>query len=138
RRRHWEWKMEDGKFSIFHHKFFIYRWKWPARNLPAQHRGDLALEQLERDAVLLLGQAITIGVDVEHLVPQLLVIPQHFVDDLLRAANQSRTALDGVLERVEHRLHAPPAHRCQPRLEDRAIRRNGLLRRFGGVMSGGA
>src|SRR3954468_9527690 len=88
------------------------RWKRSARNLPAQHRGDLTLEQLERGAVLLLGQAVAIGVYIEYLVPELLVVPQHLVDDLLRAADQGRTALNGVLERVEHRLHTPPAHPC--------------------------
>src|SRR5262249_37411639 len=47
------------------------RWKRPAGDLPAQHRGDLALEQLERGAMLLLSQAEAIGVNVEHLVPEL-------------------------------------------------------------------
>src|SRR5215467_9501009 len=88
--------------------------------------------------MLLLGQAVAIGVYMEHLVSHLLVVPQYLVDDLLWAADQGRTALDGVLERMEHRLHPPPAHCRQPGLEDRAVRRDGLLRRLGTVVAGGA
>src|SRR5689334_11751704 len=109
-------------------------WKRPARNLPAQYRGDLALEQLERGAVLLLGQAIAIGVHMQHLVPHLRVVPKHLVDDLLWATDQGRTALDSVLDRVEHRLHPPSAHRCEPGLENRSIRRDSFLRRLGAVV----
>src|SRR5262249_10489395 len=86
------------------------RWKRPARNLPAQHRGDLPLDPLGRRAVLLLSQPIPFGFYMEPLVPYLLVVPKPFVDDLLRAADQGRPALDGILERVEHGLDAPPAH----------------------------
>src|SRR5262252_3281611 len=114
------------------------RRKWPARNLSAQHRGNLTLEQFESGTVLRPGQAVAIGVYMEHLVPHLLVVSQRLVDDLLWAADQGRTALDGVLERMEHWLHPPPAHCRQPGLEDRAVRRDRLLRRLGAVVSGGA
>ena len=64
------------------------QWKRPAWNLPAQHRSYLALKQLECGAVLSPGQAVAIGVYMEHLVSHLLVVPKHLVDDLLRAADQ--------------------------------------------------
>src|SRR5262249_4209490 len=103
------------------------RRKWPARNLSAQHRGNLALEQLESGTVLCPGQAVAIGVYMEHLVPHLLVVSQHLVDDLLWAADQGRPAPEGALDRKERRLHPPPAHRRKPGLEDRAVRRDRLL-----------
>jgi hypothetical protein len=102
-------------------------WKRPARDLPAQHWSDLALEQLERGAVLFPGEAVTVGVYMEHLVPHLRVVPKYLVDDLLRAADQGRTALDGVLEGMEHWLNTAPAHCRQAGLEYRAVRRDGVL-----------
>ena len=59
---------------------------------------------------------------MQHLVAQLLVVPMHLLNDLLRAADQSRTALDRVLQRVEHGRDTLPAKRRLPGLENRAVR----------------
>ena len=51
------------------------RWKIPARNVAAQGRSDLALEQLQRRAVLRRCQARAIGVQIKHLLPRLFPLP---------------------------------------------------------------
>ena len=84
------------------------------------------------------GQAGSIGVQIKHLVPQLLVIPMHLLNDLLRAADQCRTALDRVLEGVEHLRYSLLTKRHLPGLKDRAVCRYGFLGSLGGVVSGRA
>ena len=82
------------------------------------------------------GQAVAVGVQVEHLVSELLVVAMHLVDDLLRAADQGRAALDGVLERSGRPAGSPPpADRRQPGLEDRPVVVEGFLRGPGGVVA---
>ena len=48
--------------------------------------------------VLGVGQAAGVRVQVQHAVPELLVVAVHLVDDLLRAADQRGAALDEVLQ----------------------------------------
>jgi hypothetical protein len=60
--------------------------------------------------VLLTSQAVAVGTYVEHLIPELLVVAEGFVDNLPWTTDQSRTALDGILDRVKHRLDPSAAH----------------------------
>ena len=77
-------------------------------DLAPQHRGDVGLEQFEAGPVLRVGQAAGVGVQVQDRVAELLVVAVHLLDHLGRAADQGRGALDEVLQRREHRLHAKP------------------------------
>ena len=56
--------------------------------------------------VLLVGQPVGVGLQVHDLVAEPLVVAVHLVDDLLRAADQDRAALDRVLQGGEDRLDA--------------------------------
>src|SRR6202034_2599188 len=77
-------------------------------DVPAQHRGDVRLEELERRAVLCVAEPAGVGVQVHHAVAELLVVAVHLVDDLLRAADQSGTTGNEVVEVGEDRLQAEP------------------------------
>ena len=48
------------------------------------------------------------ALQVQHAVPELLVVPVDLLDDLLRAADQGGAALDEVLQGGEDRLDAEP------------------------------
>ena len=86
-------------------------------DLAAQHGGDVGLEQFERGAVPASVQPARVGVQVQHGVPELLVVAVHLLDDLLRAADQRRAALDEVLQRREDagRARAVPGRPGGPR-----------------------
>src|SRR4051812_41793622 len=59
----------------------------------AQGRSHRRVEQLQRVAVLGVGESARVRVQVDHRVPELLVVAVHLVDDLLRAADQGGAAL---------------------------------------------
>ena len=69
--------------------------------------------------MLSVGQPASVGVQVQHAVPELLVIAVHLVDHLLRTADQRRAALDEVVQIGEGRLKPEPALEFALGREDR-------------------
>lgn len=74
-----------------------------------------------------VGEPARVSVHVEHAVPELLVVAVHFVDHLLRAADQRRAALDEVLQGGEHRIDAQTFLEGEVCLEHRPVRDDGCL-----------
>src|SRR2546430_11743091 len=95
--------------------------QWPARYLLTKRRSDVGLEQLEAAALLAGRHAIGVGAEVSRLVAELFVVAAHFVDHLLRAADQRRTSIDKVLDRVEHHREAGTPLKGQACLEGQPV-----------------
>jgi hypothetical protein len=57
--------------------------------------------------VLGIGEPARVGMQVQHGMPELRVVPVHLLDDLLRAADERRTAGDEVLKVGEPRTVVP-------------------------------
>src|SRR5262245_16214376 len=88
--------------------------------------------------MLLPGQTIPVCTDMKRLMSELLVVAEDLIDDLLRAADQSRAARDRVLKCVEDWLDPALAHPGQTGFKDWAVGCDSFLRGPGRVVTSGA
>ncbi len=88
-------------------------------NLLPQHGSHLRLEKLEARALLRCSQPTSVGCHVHDFMSETLVIAEHLVDHLLRAADERGTAFDKVLDTLEDHRQPRAPRELLPLLEQR-------------------